>query len=515
MRKHRNPAPLLLLLLLAVAAAFVLLGMHFAWFTTEDTVVPPTCTEEGYTLHRGYFGVTSTVDPTPAAGHRYLREVTEPTCLVGGFTAFRCEDCGHSYDGDFTEPRGHHYTSVTTPATCTESGFTTHTCHDCKHVYHDGETPPTGHRYLATVTPATCTAGGYTTNTCAACSDSYRSDETEAAGHQNQIITLAPTCTEPGFTLTQCAVCAAAELTDPKQALGHSYLSYVTPATCTTDGQTTHICERCHDSYIDERIQARGHQYTSRFSPATTDTLGGTFHTCTRCADTYLTDAFSFADVFDGRQGDGNGIMYEGVDLSHHNGEVDFVALRQSGISFVILRVGTSRTLDTMFETYYKQARAAGLNVGAYIYTYADSPAAAREDAAWVLEKLKGKTFEYPIFFDIEDPSLQSLSASTLTEITLTFCEEMVDAGYYPGVYTNKRWMAEHLEIDRIRAYYDIWLASWIVTGENIFDYSDDFGMWQYTATGQVSGVSTDVDRNGAYRDYPTYIRTYGYNGLK
>jgi GH25 family lysozyme M1 (1,4-beta-N-acetylmuramidase) len=89
----------------------------------------------------------------------------------------------------------------------------------------------------------------------------------------------------------------------------------------------------------------------------------------------------------------------------------------------------------------------------------------------------------------------------------------MVNAGFYPGVYTNKSWMAQHLEIDRIKDKYDIWLASWIVTGENISDYSDDYAMWQYTATGKVNGIATDVDRNGVYRDFPTHIKKYGYNG--
>jgi GH25 family lysozyme M1 (1,4-beta-N-acetylmuramidase) len=228
-----------------------------------------------------------------------------------------------------------------------------------------------------------------------------------------------------------------------------------------------------------------------------------------------MTNVYTFAEAFSGQQGDGVGILAEGIDLSHHNGDVDFGALKEAGISFVILRIGTSNTPDEKFEDYYAAARAAGLDIGVYFYTYAKSVAAAQADAAWVIEQLGERSFEYPIFFDIEDTSLSKLDRGLLTDIALAFCDEMVAAGYYPGVYTNKLWMAKHLEIERIREVYDIWLASWIVTGENISDYSNDYSMWQYTASAEVDGVATAVDRNGVYRDFPAWIAKFGYNNLE
>ncbi len=516
----------LVCLLLCGAVGFVICGILFDWFTgdaltvsivdtftVKETVVSPSCTEEGYLLRTGPFGKEERTDFTPPLGHRYVAAVMAPTCTEGGSTTYTCADCGDTYSGAPTAPAGHSYDRVTLAATCLAGGYTTHTCTACGHSYRDGETTPTGHIYLPTVTSPTCTEAGYTTHTCTGCGDAYRDTPVAMLGHSNHVEVMAPTCTDPGITLTVCQRCSTASVSDHKVALGHDYTAGVTAATCTTEGYTTKTCARCRDTYTENRQAALGHDPVSYLQYATTTAKGGLANGCRRCKDVQLSNTFTYAQVFDGRQGDGGPVLYEGVDLSYHNGTVDFAALKASGISFVILRVGTSRTPDSMFETYYRQAKAAGLDVGAYIYTYASTTAAALRDAEWMLGKLEGKTFEYPIFFDIEDNSLTSLSRKALTDITMTFCDTMVDAGYYPGVYTNKRWIADHLDIARIRAHYDIWLASWIVTGENIGDYSDDFAMWQYTATGAVSGVSTDVDRNRVYRDFPTYIKKYGYNG--
>lgn len=513
--KQHNRTPLVLFLLLAAGAAvFVLCGIRLEWFVTWETVTPPTCTEDGYTLHHSYFNREKQVKPIEALGHHYLTEITAPTCLSGGYTTYTCSRCGDSYVSDHTEATGHAYIANTVAPTCLEVGYTTYSCAHGDHEYVADEVAPLGHSYTFTVTNPTCESGGYTTYTCTTCDHAYRDHETAPLGHNDQTFVTVPTCTTPGYTLTICQRCNHAVLTDPKEATGHHYTATTLAATCTTPGYTSYLCPDCGDSYTADHVEALGHDYVSTYSTATTLHAGGTTHTCSRCEDSYMTGVFTFSEVFNGRQGDGNGILYEGVDLSHHNGEVDFKALKAAGVSFVILRVGTSRTPDSMFETYYEQARAAGLDVGAYLYTYANSTTQALADAAWMIEKLAGKQFEYPIFFDIEDTSLQTLSAKELTDITLAFCDAMVDAGYYPGVYTNKRWMTDHLEIDRIRSTYDIWLASWIVTGENISDYSDDFGMWQYTATGEIAGISTAVDRNGSYRDYPAYIQKYGYNGF-
>jgi len=553
MKKITRTLLILLALLLAGAAAFILCGMHFQWFDTYDTVTPPTCTEDGYTLHHSYFNREHIIEPTPALGHDYTVTVHAPTCTEAGISVYQCTRCDYSYEDDRTSPTGHTYDISVTVPTCTEIGYTQYDCLHCDHTYRDHEHPPAGHAYTFTVTLSTCTSSGFTEYTCQNCGHTYKDHETPPLAHKNQTVITPPTCTEVGYTLNICQRCAHAELSDQKPPKGHAYLSTVHAPTCTAPGHTSHFCPDCGDTYTSDPVPATGHthigvitaptciaqgyttytcrdcpdayladytdplghDYVTSLTPATTAQEGGTLHDCIRCNDHYLSDAFTFSDVFHGAQGDGNGILLEGIDLSYHNGKVDFKALRNAGITFVILRVGTSRTMpDPKFEEYYAQARAAGLSIGAYFYTYATNTAEALADAKAAQKYLEGKQFEYPIFYDIEDKSLTSLSPMLLTDIALTFCDAMVDAGYYPGVYTNKTWLAKYLEVDRIRSVYDIWLASWIVTGENISDYSDDYAMWQYTATGKVNGVSTDVDRNGTYRDFKAIIKRYGYNNF-
>ena len=553
MKKLRS---VLFVLLFLAAAGFLLTGIMMGWFMTDDTVIPSTCTEQGYTLRRGYFNKETILFYSAPLGHNYEAKVTPPTCTEGGSTLFTCRDCGHSYTGDFTDPDGHHYAARVIAPTCTEGGFTENTCTECGHSYRDRETAPTGHAEVANLVLPTCTEKGYTNYTCTLCGTVREADFVEALGHDNVVDTdKAATCTEDGLTLTVCKRCSAVEavhqaplghdyfdsynaatctedsctirtckrdgcdyhekIEGDQKALGHDNQVFNVHATCTEYGYTQTICLRCGLDTVTENVAPRGHDYAVTSITAARTHDGGLHHVCSRCGDSKLTQWYTFAEVFTGQQGDGAGILGEGVDLSHHNGDVDFEALKASGISFVILRLGTSKTPDERFEEYYTAARAAGLNIGVYFYTYADSVAAAKADAAWVIEQLSERSFEYPIFYDIEDESLSGLDSGLLTDIALTFCDELVAAGYYPGVYTNKRWMADHLEIERISGVYDIWLASWIVTGENISDYSDDFSMWQYTATGEVDGVDTVVDRNGVYRDFPAWIAKFGYNNLE
>ena len=547
---------ILFVLLFLAASGFLLTGIFMGWFMTDDTVIPATCTEQGYTIRNGYFNKETVLFYSAPLGHNYETKITPPTCEQGGETLFVCRDCGHSYTGDFTDPDGHHYAARVIEPTCTAAGFTENTCTECGHSYRDQETEATGHSEVQNIVLATCTEQGYTNYTCKICGSVRMDDFVEPLGHDNVIDTdKAATCTEIGLTLTICRRCSTAEaisheplghdyydtynaatctedsftlqkcmrdgcdhtntVDGDQKALGHDLQSFTKHATCTDDGVTFDTCTRC--DYYNERdkVEKRGHDYIVTHITATRYTHGGYHHVCSRCGDDKWTELYNFVDVFDGRQGDGNGILTDGIDLSHHNGDVDFEALKASGISFVILRLGTSKTLDEKFEDYYVGARAAGLNIGVYFYTYANSVEAAREDVARVIERLEGKRFEYPIFYDMEDASLVGIDRETLTKVALTFCDEMVAAGYYPGVYTNKQWMADHLDIEQIAKEYDIWLASWIVTGENISDYSDDFSMWQYSAVGEVDGVATVVDQNGAYRDFPAWIAKWGYNNLE
>ena len=111
--------------------------------------------------------------------------------------------------------------------------------------------------------------------------------------------------------------------------------------------------------------------------------------------------------------------------------------------------------------------------------------------------------------FDLEDSSQTNLSREVLTDIVIAFCDKMEHAGYYVCLYSNPDWIQNRLDMERLKRF-DLWLAH----------YSDQpgrdgIGMWQYSGSGKVNGVSTAVDLDIAYRDYPKIMNQSGLNGFK
>ena len=104
---------------------------------------------------------------------------------------------------------------------------------------------------------------------------------------------------------------------------------------------------------------------------------------------------------------------------------------------------------DNEFETHYKNAKAAGLKVGAYWYSYADGVADAKKEASACLACIKGKNFDLPVYYDLEDGSMTALGKSTLTSIAKTFCDEIKKGGYNSGVYANLNWFNNYLDYGR------------------------------------------------------------------
>ena len=131
----KKTAKLIFTLILIGAVGFVMCGILMDWFTTSDTVIPPTCTEQGYTLHRGWFGTESQINITAPLGHSYGKSYTQATCTAGGFSTYTCTECGHSYTDDPTKPIGHAYIKTTLNATCTAGGYSTYVCFACGDTY--------------------------------------------------------------------------------------------------------------------------------------------------------------------------------------------------------------------------------------------------------------------------------------------------------------------------------------------------------------------------------------------
>ena len=202
---------------------------------------------------------------------------------------------------------------------------------------------------------------------------------------------------------------------------------------------------------------------------------------------------------------------FRGIDVSKWQGNIDWNRVKASGVDFAILRAGygsVSSQKDPTFEDNYQNAKAAGIPVGAYHYSYAKDIAGAKREAQTFLEWIKGKQFEYPVVFDIEESATYNLGRNTVSEIIKTFCSIVEAAGYYVSVYTNKNWL-DHVVSDEVKSKYDTWLAQWTSTPS----YIGPYGMWQYTSSGVVDGISGRVDMDIAYKNYPEIIKRKQLNG--
>ena len=225
-----------------------------------------------------------------------------------------------------------------------------------------------------------------------------------------------------------------------------------------------------------------------------------------------------------GMAGDGK-IYAHGIDVSSWQGSsLDFQNIKNAGYSYVILRVGTSYGKDECFETFYTKAKAAGLNVGAYYYSYATSTSGAYTDASNVLSWLSGKKFEYPIYFDYEDSSQSGISGQVSSDICYAFMNTLKNAGYLVGMYSMASWIEQSwVTTYGIRDTYEGWVAHYPTfdsnTGitSNVYNtynstYNTKYGMYQYSSTTYVNGAGP-FDANIAYKDYPSIVSKYGFNG--
>ena len=202
--------------------------------------------------------------------------------------------------------------------------------------------------------------------------------------------------------------------------------------------------------------------------------------------------------------------MTKGIDISYCQKSVNWL---QVDADFVIIKAGYGRyshQKDTMFESHYAGAKSRGIPVGAYWYSYAKTPEEAAQEAKACIEVLKGKKYEYPIYYDVEEPDVFKLGKDKVSAIIRVFCEAMESAGYFVGLYGSysslTTWTAED-----IRKRYAIWLAHWDVKKS---PYSGAYGLWQYKL-GKAAGVSGDCDLDYGYVDYPTIIKAKGLNGFQ
>lgn len=187
------------------------------------------------------------------------------------------------------------------------------------------------------------------------------------------------------------------------------------------------------------------------------------------------------------------------IDVSYHNGTIDWAKVKSSGVDGAIIRCGYGNNLTAQDDKQWKrnadECTRLGIPFGTYIYSYAKTDAQARSEAEHVLRLVKGYKLSYPVYYDLEEAGTQSGAVNRMK----IFAEIIENAGYWVGVYCNKSWWDNTLK--SLGDRYTKWIARYNSTlGMSGVD------MWQYTSSGSVSGISGRVDMNHCYRDFPKEI---------
>ncbi len=192
-----------------------------------------------------------------------------------------------------------------------------------------------------------------------------------------------------------------------------------------------------------------------------------------------------------------------GIDVSSHQGYIDWQAVADSGVDYAILQVGYrgygdgSIHQDETFEFNITAAKAAGLSVGVYFFSQALSLEEAEAEAHTVLSLIDGHTIEYPVYFDwepVENARSDTISSSELTACAKRFCQTIEEAGYRAGVYFNLSLATRYYQLYELKDY-----AFWLADYQEVPSFPFYFGMWQYTDGGTVPGISASVDLNLAF----------------
>lgn len=204
---------------------------------------------------------------------------------------------------------------------------------------------------------------------------------------------------------------------------------------------------------------------------------------------------------------DGQVISHKGIDVSKHQGEINWQQVAEDGVEFAFIRVAYrgygeegKLNVDECFEENIEGALAAGIKVGVYIYSQAITEEELREEAEFVLEKIAPYKIECPIVYDVEkvfgaDGRMNSLSVEERTRMAVLFCQMIENAGYKPMLYHNMEMGVLMINLDELEGY-DKWFAYY----SDDFYYPYDYAIWQYTEKGNVKGVKGEVDLNISFK---------------
>lgn len=201
--------------------------------------------------------------------------------------------------------------------------------------------------------------------------------------------------------------------------------------------------------------------------------------------------------------------MIKGIDVSEYQKNINWEKVKAAGIDFVIIRAGIATRKDSLFESHYTGASAAGLHVGAYWFSKAINVAQAEQEAQQFLDTISGKVFHYPIYLDFEYQAALNTGKSNCSAMVRAFCNVLESKNYWAGLYISRSHLGTHIE-DDIKSRYSLWIADW--TGS--LKYTGQVGIWQSSETGRVNGISGNVDTDVSYVDYPEVVPAAGKNGF-
>lgn len=191
-----------------------------------------------------------------------------------------------------------------------------------------------------------------------------------------------------------------------------------------------------------------------------------------------------------------SGTTVKCIDISTWQGSnVDFNKVKKAGINYVIIRAGYGQTKDNQFENNYYKAKAAGMKVGVYWFSYSTTVSGGITEANACIKHLNGKKLDLPIYYDLEyEPALQTLGYDNYRKMTYNFCDTIKKSGYRAGVYASASDYTSYFSpTDFYNRGYSVWNAHWAKSTPVTCD------IWQYSETGSVNGVPTDVDMNYVY----------------
>lgn len=208
--------------------------------------------------------------------------------------------------------------------------------------------------------------------------------------------------------------------------------------------------------------------------------------------------------------------VYSAIDVSKHQGTINWANVKNAGISHAMIRAGYGRFVsqtDPQFKRNVAQCTALGIDYGVYWYSYATSPDQARQEARCCLQVIKGLKPTMPVAYDIEyEPGILALSNATRTAMVKAFLDEVEAAGYYGILYASTDFIRNKLNWQEL-SQYDVWAAQYSSKCTCPLPY----GIWQYSSSNPLSipGFGKSLDCNHVYKDYPSIITRAGLNGYE